>query len=51
MSRNFAQLHGELAPRVAPEIVKVAVAEEKGAAVSEQRYTSWSFARSPRPAP
>ncbi len=43
MSRNFAQLHGELAPRVAPEVVKVAAAEEKGAAVSEQRYISWSF--------
>jgi ATP-dependent helicase HrpA len=41
MSRNFAQLHGELAPHVAPAIVSVA--EEKGAAVAEQRYTAWSF--------
>ena len=41
MSRNFAQLHGELAPRAVPEI---AVAnEERGVAVSEQRYNSWSF--------
>ncbi len=41
MSRNFVQLHAELAPRAAPVIV--AAAEEKGEAVSEQRYTSWSF--------
>jgi ATP-dependent helicase HrpA len=41
MSRNFAQLHAELAPHAAPLIV--AAAEEKGAAVSAQRYTSWSF--------
>ncbi|HSM97880.1 MAG TPA: ATP-dependent RNA helicase HrpA, partial [Gallionella sp.] len=41
MSRNFAQLHGELAPRAAPAIV--AATEEKGVSVSEQRYTSWSF--------
>ncbi|MDD5299128.1 MAG: ATP-dependent RNA helicase HrpA [Gallionella sp.] len=42
MSRNFAQLHGELAPRVAP--VKLAAAPEgKGATATEQRYTSWSF--------
>ena len=41
MSRNFAQLHAELAPRAAPVIV--AATEEKGVAVSEQRYTSWSF--------
>jgi ATP-dependent helicase HrpA len=40
MSRNFAQLHAELAPRAAP--VNIA-AEDKGEAVSEQRYTSWSF--------
>jgi ATP-dependent helicase HrpA len=40
MSRNFAQLHAELAPRAAPGIV--AATEEKGEAVSEQRYTSWS---------
>ncbi|MFZ2525549.1 MAG: ATP-dependent RNA helicase HrpA [Candidatus Ferrigenium altingense] len=45
MSRNFAQLHGELAPRVVHEIVAVAGAAtgEKGESVSEQRYTSWSF--------
>ncbi len=41
MSRNFAQLHSELAPHSIPEMV--AVAEEKGVAVSEQRYTSWRF--------
>jgi len=41
ISRNFAQLHAELAPRAAPAIV--AATEEKGAGVSEQRYTSWSF--------
>jgi len=45
MSRNFAQLHGELAPRVAHEIVAAAGAAsgEKGESVSGQRYTSWSF--------
>jgi len=45
MSRNFAQLHGELAPRAAPAaITKTAAAtEDKGESVSEQRYTSWSF--------
>ncbi|BBJ00297.1 ATP-dependent helicase [Ferrigenium kumadai] len=44
MSRNFAQLHGELASRVAPVAV-AAAAEEKGEgdAAAEQRYTSWSF--------
>jgi len=41
MSRNFAQLHAELAPRAAPAIVAATV--EKGEAVPEQRYTSWSF--------
>lgn len=41
MSRNFAQLHGELAPQAAP--VVVAAMEEKGAAAGEQRYTAWSF--------
>jgi ATP-dependent helicase HrpA len=35
MSRNFAQLHAELAPRAAPVIV--AATEEKGESVSEQR--------------
>ena len=39
MSRNFAQLHGELAPRAVPAVTKVA--EEKR--MAEQRYTSWSF--------
>jgi ATP-dependent helicase HrpA len=42
MSRNFAQLHGELASRVAP-VAFVEVEQEKGEATSEQRYTSWSF--------
>ena len=42
MSRNFAQLHGELAPHVAPVAVAAAT-EEKGESVSEQRYASWSF--------
>ena len=41
MSRNFTQLHGELAPHAAPAIV--AETGEKGVAISEQRYTSWSF--------
>jgi len=42
MSRNFAQLHGELAPRVTPGTVAAVAADagEQGAAVSEQRYTS-----------
>ncbi len=43
MSRNFSQLHAELAPRVSPVVVKEAVAGEKGEAISEQRHTSWSF--------
>ncbi|MDP2143652.1 MAG: ATP-dependent RNA helicase HrpA [Gallionella sp.] len=42
MSRNFAQLHGELAPRVAPVAV-AATAEEKGETTSDQRYNAWSF--------
>jgi len=42
MSRNFAQLHGELAPRVAPVAVAAATGGE-GESVSGQRYTSWSF--------
>jgi ATP-dependent helicase HrpA len=41
MSRNFAQLHGELAPHAAP--VAVAAAEEKDAAAVEQRHVAWSF--------
>jgi len=45
MSRNFSQLHAELAPHAAPvAIAKTGTAtEEKGVSVSEQRYTSWSF--------
>ncbi len=41
MSRNFAQLHGELAPRtvVQPQTLSV----EKGVEVSEQRYIAWTF--------
>jgi ATP-dependent helicase HrpA len=42
MSRNFAQLHGELASRVAPLEV-AAVEQDRGEATSEQRYTSWSL--------
>jgi len=41
MSRNFMQLHGELALRAAPVAV-AAAAEEKGVA-AEQRYTVWGF--------
>ncbi len=41
MSRNFAQLHAELAPRAAPAMV--AATEYKDEAVTEQRYTSWNF--------
>ena len=41
MSRNFSQLHSELAPRAAPAIVAATV--EKGESVSEQHYTSWDF--------
>ncbi len=43
MSRNFAQLHGELAPRVAPVAVAAATEEDSGEGSTEQRYTSWSF--------
>ena len=45
MSRNFTQLHGELAPCTASAAIAVTggATEEKGEAVSEQRYTSWSF--------
>jgi ATP-dependent helicase HrpA len=43
MSRNFAQLHGELAPRAAPATIAKATTGEKDETVSEQRYTSWSF--------
>ena len=41
MSRNFAQLHTELAPRAAPVII--AATKESSAAVSEQRSATWSF--------
>jgi ATP-dependent helicase HrpA len=41
MSRNFAQLHSELAPHAVP--VVAATTKENGEAVAEQRYTSWSF--------
>ena len=41
MSRNFAQLHGELAPGAASVIV--AATQAKDEAVAEQHYTSWSF--------
>jgi ATP-dependent helicase HrpA len=45
MSRNFAQLHGELASRVAPVAIAAAAEEDRagGEAATEQRYTSWSF--------
>jgi ATP-dependent helicase HrpA len=45
MSRNFPQLHGELAPHEMPvTIAKKGAAEGgKASAISEQRYTSWSF--------
>jgi ATP-dependent helicase HrpA len=39
MSRNFSQLHGELAPRAAPVIVTV----DKQAPLAEQRSTTWNF--------
>jgi ATP-dependent helicase HrpA len=41
MSRNFVQLHSELAPRAAPVIV--AATKETSAAETSQRCTSWSF--------
>jgi ATP-dependent helicase HrpA len=45
MSRNFAQLHGEIAPRAAPAVITETgdAKEDKGESVSEQRYTSWNF--------
>jgi ATP-dependent helicase HrpA len=43
MSRNFASLHAEHASRILPVVVKEADAGEKGEAVSEQHYTSWTF--------
>ncbi|MBI3222044.1 MAG: ATP-dependent RNA helicase HrpA [Nitrosomonadales bacterium] len=42
MSRNFVQLHSEIAPRAAPAIVAATEGKE-GEAASEQRYTSWTF--------
>ncbi len=39
LSRNFAQLHSELAPHVAAVIV----APDKQESVAEQRYTAWNF--------
>jgi ATP-dependent helicase HrpA len=42
MSRNYSSLYAEHASRVSP-VVKEAAAGEKGEAVSEQRYVSWSF--------
>ncbi len=41
MSRNFAHLHGELAPRTAP--VPIAAVAQASEAVTDQRYTAWTF--------
>ncbi len=41
MSRNFSQLHSELAPHAAPVIAAVTV--DKQEKHTEQRCTSWSF--------
>ena len=41
MSRNFSQLHDELAPRAAPVIV--AATADEGEPLTEQRYTTWDF--------
>ncbi len=41
MSRNFSQLHAELAPHAAPVIA--AVTEDKQESLAEQRCTCWSF--------
>jgi ATP-dependent helicase HrpA len=41
VSRNFAQLHNELAPRATP--ANIIAPEESGEAGSERRYISWSF--------
>ncbi|HEX7455830.1 MAG TPA: ATP-dependent RNA helicase HrpA, partial [Gallionella sp.] len=41
MSRNFSQLHSELAPRAIPVIAAVTVGKTE--ALTEQRCTSWSF--------
>ncbi|MEI7456524.1 MAG: ATP-dependent RNA helicase HrpA [Nitrosomonadales bacterium] len=42
LSRNFAQLHSELAPHAAPVIAAVTV--DKQERLTEQRHTSWGFA-------
>jgi ATP-dependent helicase HrpA len=42
MSRNFVQLHSELAPRAAPVIV-AATKQSSSASVVEQRSATWSF--------
>ncbi len=39
MSRNFSQLHSELAPHAAPVIAAISVDQP----VNEQRYTAWGF--------
>jgi ATP-dependent helicase HrpA len=41
MSRNFSQLHAELAPRAAPVIAAVTV--DKQEAETGKRHTSWGF--------
>ncbi|MFA6969884.1 MAG: ATP-dependent RNA helicase HrpA [Gallionella sp.] len=41
MSRNFSQLHSELAPHAAPVIAAVTV--DKQDKLTEQRFTSWGF--------
>ncbi|ADL56596.1 ATP-dependent RNA helicase HrpA [Gallionella capsiferriformans] len=41
LSRNFAQLHSELAPHAAPVIAAVTV--DKQERLTEQRHTTWGF--------
>jgi ATP-dependent helicase HrpA len=43
MSRNFAQLHAELAPRTAPAPIGPLPNLPPGGEGAGQRYTSWSF--------
>jgi ATP-dependent helicase HrpA len=43
MSRNFAQLHAELAPRAAPAPLAPLANPPAGGEGAGQRYTSWSF--------
>jgi ATP-dependent helicase HrpA len=43
MSRNFAQLHAEFAPRATPAANMLGAMQENGEADSAERYTSWSF--------